>query len=528
MDAAVREVLVRAARRIVERLGHDDNITGVTVGYRRRAGKFTDEPVVAVMVKKKRRRSLIPRRRLIPATIDVDGTLCATDVIQAQAVLLSADDTPPRIPPVKFPMLQFGLGISNLSDPRPDAGTLGAFVKDNTDGTTNILSANHVISDNNQAPIGDPVLHPAALDDSTNQARNGVAKLKRFVPIVGGSTNVDAAIAEIDPGVFVDPNYNGYGMPAPVRGSRPALGMVVAGDGFGNVWLTRLSRTLADLDVTLLPDRGNENVESGLPAIGSQLEKVGRTTAYTAGRVLATGQSIDVVVPGQGTVRYNDLILTQWLGWNGDSGSMVIRKGPPEARDDDGWEEISRENISGLVRRVFDSCEVLSAIQYAYNVPATDDEALSDDVRDQFMSQSHVGRFLITLTYLNTELVRARLANPQSARDQAYAQALYDHYQPLISDLMANPRSTTVITQQDGQTYNDLLVALEQSGVLTTGERTVAYNLGQQHQAMIGMDRTQAMAYMNEFAVLRSVRDAVVALPAVEMYGPARVLSDVD
>ena len=520
MNPTVRERLTRAGQRLLERFGHDDNVTGVAVGFRRRGGKATDEPVVTVMLKKKRRPSLVSRQRLIPATVDVDGVACPTDVIQAQAVLMSADSTPPELPDM-FRPLQFGCGISNFSDARPDAGTLGAFVKDNTDGTIGILTANHVIADNNAAPLNDPVFQPASLDDPSNYR---VARLKRFVPIVGGATAVDAAIAQLESTMRTTRGYGGVEMPAPSE-SRKALGMLVAGDGFGNVWLTRMSTTLTQLNARLMPD-DVPNVQTGNPGLYSKIEKVGRTTGYTSGRVHGIGQTVEVDVPGQGIVRYTDLIWSQWLGWNGDSGSMVIEKGPASLPED-GYDVTSREKISRLIRGRFDPCEVLTAIQYAYDVPIEDDEALSDDVRDNFMSQSDVGRYLITLTYLNTTLVNSRLSRPQSARDQAYAQTLYDHYQPLISDLMANPNSTTVVTQQDGDTYNDLLTALQQSGVLTANERNAAYTLGQQNQAVVGMNRTQMINYMNQAGTLATFRNAVQQMPSLRQFGPARVMSDI-
>ncbi len=525
MDTGVRERLMQAGQRLLDRFGDDDNITGVGVGFRRRGGKATDEPVVTVMVKKKRRPSLISRRRLIPATIDVGGTACPTDVIQAQAVLMSADDTVPRIPDM-FRPLQFGCGVSNASDARPDAGTLGAFVKDNTDGTINILSANHVLADNNAAPSRDPVYQPASLDDSSNYR---VATLKRFVPIVGGATAVDAAMAQLNTGVRTLSTYGGVELGAPTA-NRPATGMIVAGDGFGNVWLTRMSTTLAQLDATLMPDTvPGANVETTAPALYSKLEKVGRTTGKTVGRVLGTGQTVNVDVPGQGIVRYTDLIWTQWLGWFGDSGSMVIRRDRGAQGDVlDGDELDSRDNISALIRGEFDPCEVLTAIQYAYDVPITDDEALSDDVRDRFMSHSDTGRFLITLTYLNTQLVENRLEPEQRPEYRAYMQSLYDEYQPVISDVMANPSSTRVITQADGEAYQSLCTALGQSGVLTARESRIAYDLANQHQAMQGMNRTQVIAYMNTAYCLNSIRGAATSMGSLELWGEARTMDALD
>lgn len=522
MDAGVRELLARAGQRLLERFGRDDNVTGVAVGYRRRGGRTTDEPVVTVMVRKKRRPSLVSRRRWIPASIDVDGTPCATDVMEAQAVLMSADATPPELPDM-FRPLQFGCGISNLADARPDAGTLGAFVRDNTDGTINILTANHVIGDNNTAPIGDPVFQPAELDDPTNYR---VARLKRFVSIVGGATAVDAAIAQLESTIRTLRGYGGVEVPAPSV-SRPAVGMIVAGDGFGNVWLTRMSTTLTALNARLLPDDVGVNVEATPPAYLSKLEKVGRTTGYTSGRVLSTGQTVSVNVPGQGLVRYTDLILTQWMGWNGDSGAMVIRKGA-SSLPADGYDDQSRAKIAALIRSKFNSCDVLTAMQLAYDVPITRDRVLSDNVRDSFMSQSDTGRFLITLTYLNTTLVRTRLAPTQTPASRAYMQALYNSYQPVITDVMVNPSSTRVITQQDGQTYQNLCTQLGSTGVLTAGESRIAYDLAQTHSVMQGMNRAQVIDYMNSTTCFSSIRSAAQGMPSLTLVGTPRTLDAVD
>lgn len=525
MDAGLRELLSRAGQRILERFGHDDNVTGVAVGYRRRAGKAVDEPVVTVMVKKKRRASLVSRRRLIPARIDVDGTSCATDVIQAQAVLLSADDTPPTYPDM-FRPLQFGASIANSSDARPDAGTLGAFVTDNTDGTLGFISANHVIADNNTAPASDPILQPAPMDEPDGlQLR--VATLKRHVPIVGGATAVDAAIAQLNRTVRTLGTYGGISLDPPSR-YRPAVGMVVAGDGFGNVWLARMSTALTALNVTLMPNTG-DNVLTTQPALNTKLEKVGRTSGKTVGRVLATGQSIDVDVPGQGIVRYTDLIWTQWMGWNGDSGAMVMQRRADAQSDRPDSDELqAREWISRLIRGHFDPCEVLTAMQYAYDVPITDDEALSDDVRDQFMAQSDTGRFLISLTYLNSELVRDRLETPQDRGHRAQMQAFYNEYQPVIADVMANPSSTRVITQADGEAYDMMLSTLASGGVLTTSEQAIARNLLNQHQGMQGMNRTAVIDYMNTAYCLTSIRTAATQMRSLRLWGTARTLGAVD
>jgi len=531
MDSGVGARLARASERILELFGHDDNVTGAAVGYRRRGGKVTDEPVVTVMVRKKRRPGLVSRRRMIPVEIDVDGTLCPTDVVQARAVLMNANGWPAALPE-KYRGLRWGSGVSNFSDAEPDAGTLSAIVRDNTDSTIGILAANHVIADNNSAPREDPIYQPAVLDRTEEQTaeETQIGRLKRWVRITGGATAVDAAIAQVEAGVRAQREYSGVELKAPgIRSENPsypetrkAIGMVVAGDGFGNVWLTSMNTTLRELNVTLLPE--GSNVETSAPSAGSTLEKVGRTTAYTASVVHATGQSITVDVPGVGEVLYTGLIKTQWLAWQGDSGAMVIRKGGSELADEPLVRE-SRARIERLIREVFDTCEILPAIQFAFNVPITEDAELSDDVRDRFMAQSETGRLLITLCYLNTALVNSRLERRQSPEMQAYYQGLYEHYQPLIAEIMANPASTRTITRLDGENYFDLLEALQAGGILRSEERLAAYNLGRTwEETILGMGRDELQGFMNTYSCLASVRNASLEMRAVTQQGPAIVM----
>ncbi len=522
MDSGVHELLARAGQRILELFGHDENITGVGVGRRCRGGKMTDEPVVTVMVRKKRRPALVSRRRMIPAAISVDGALCSTDVIQAQAVLMNANGERGDLPERYRPLL-FGCGVSNHADERPDAGTLGAFVRDNTDGTTGILSANHVIADNNRAPREDPIYQPGKLDwrREDEAGTTTIGRLKRWVRITGGATAVDAAIAQVESTVRIQRAYRGVELEPPSE-TRPAVGMIVAGDGFGNVWLTTMSTTLRELNVSLLP--AEARVEASAPTSMSKLEKVGRSTAYTAARVLATGQSIRVEVPGVGAVEYTNLILSQWLGWNGDSGSMVIRKGGPETPVDERERE-SIERIRALIRERFETCPILSAMQFAFEVPITEQARLSDEVRDNFLVQSDTGRLLITLCYLNTALVNRRLERRQSAENQAYTRSLYEHYVPVISEVMANPESTTRISREDGENYFTLLGALREGGVLLAEEKAAAEALGRRWEGtVLGMNRRQLQEFMNTSESVSSVRTTSLEMRSLTQHGTARVL----
>ncbi|PRY09824.1 hypothetical protein CLV24_11728 [Pontibacter ummariensis] len=74
------------------------------------------------------------------------------------------------------------------------AGTFGCLVQDNN-GNVFILSNNHVMANENDAHVGDPILQPGSTDGGSAQ-HDIVAWLKSFVPFdFSGLNQVDAAIA---------------------------------------------------------------------------------------------------------------------------------------------------------------------------------------------------------------------------------------------------------------------------------------------------------------------------------------------
>jgi hypothetical protein len=143
-----------------------------------------------------------------------------------------------------------------------------------------------VLAASDTGAVGDPVLQPGPADGGTSADR--VAELAGFVPLrVNGANLVDAAVAVLDDGVEADPSA--------VPGG-PLSDAVVR---------------VAEID----PD--------------DQVEKVGRTTGHTRGRVSAV--EVDgVVVQYDGGVRsFDDQIeiegLTGAFSDGGDSGSVIWR-----------------------------------------------------------------------------------------------------------------------------------------------------------------------------------------------------------
>ena len=83
MDRRTEQALRTARAQLWDERRHDPDIHGMGVGMRKRGGERTDEPVVFVMVTKKRPAAYLSRSRLLPRTVDVDGESWGVDVIEA-------------------------------------------------------------------------------------------------------------------------------------------------------------------------------------------------------------------------------------------------------------------------------------------------------------------------------------------------------------------------------------------------------------------------------------------------------------
>ena len=182
--------------------------------------------------------------------------------------------------------IQIGISIGHF---RITAGTLGAFVR-GSKGQIQILSNNHVLADENDGATGDAILQPGAIDGG-GRARDRVAGLQRFVRLRGShvSNTVDAAVAAVDKDIEsrIDALYRSHGR------------------------LSGVAPEDADIE---------------------RVEKWGRTTGHTRGRV--TAFELDNVVVGYdlGEVRFDGQIEIESSGRSpfsdgGDSGSLIMTAG---------------------------------------------------------------------------------------------------------------------------------------------------------------------------------------------------------
>lgn len=169
------------------------------------------------------------------------------------------------------------------------SGTLGALVSKN--GTQYILSANHVLARSSQAAIGEGISQPGLVDTNCGtKPYHVVANLSKFAKL-GGSTNVDAAIAKVRSGAV---NTGG----AILTIGRPSATPIVG-------------------------------------AVNMHVAKVGRTTGLTCANIAATNLSVKVEYStkcGGGStfvVLYTNQLLMNGSKFSaaGDSGSLIMRVG---------------------------------------------------------------------------------------------------------------------------------------------------------------------------------------------------------
>jgi hypothetical protein len=177
--------------------------------------------------------------------------------------------------------LRPGLSVAH---PSVTAGTLGGFVR--TPAGIAVLSNNHVLAASGAAILGDPVLQPGPADNGLMADR--VAALSAFIRLRDDRPNaVDAAVAVLEDGVDADP--------ADLPGG-PLTGVVPDS---------------LDIDP------------------GEAVEKVGRTTGHTTGRITAV--EVDGVAVQYDSVvhRFDDQIEIEGdagaFSAGGDSGSVIWR-----------------------------------------------------------------------------------------------------------------------------------------------------------------------------------------------------------
>ncbi len=287
--AAVEEFMVPERARA--------NVVGIGAGVKWKGGQPTGEPALVVLVAQKVEREQLSAAQLVPEKLaDMQTDILAIGYPVAgggETVEAGTQTLAIRIRPAEG---GWSVGHVNIT-----AGTIATCVYDILPGGSvsppahgtgipsryYILSNNHVLANSNAASPGDPILQPGPIDGGTNPA-DRIATLSRFIPITMDPpvprpqhrNLVDAATAE---GQFHDLDREIYWIGS-VRG-----------------WQRKANVT-----------------------VGTVVQKTGRTTNFTTGRITAISATVDVGYGGGRVARFVDQIITTNISAGGDSGSLVL------------------------------------------------------------------------------------------------------------------------------------------------------------------------------------------------------------
>lgn len=273
-----------------ELLAHD-NVVGVAVSRKMKAGKPKDKFVLTIYVSDKVKPDKLDKSAVIPP--EINGV--ETDVVETGPIEALVFDA--RVRPA---LPGYSLGHYNIT-----AGTFGALVRDRRGCRCKteerhghccchqqeckddilILSNNHVLANVNQARPGDLILQPGPFDGGIYPG-DMVATFERTEEIVftrtpqntGGYNLVDAALA------------------------RPTDSRNVTASIIGVAAPTGVGQALPQMNVL----------------------KVGRTTEVTAGTVLATNATVAVGFGAAGIAIFRHQIITTNMAAGGDSGSLLM------------------------------------------------------------------------------------------------------------------------------------------------------------------------------------------------------------
>jgi hypothetical protein len=314
--AAVEGARAQAQNELLNPDSPIGNVVGVATGVKWTGGEPTGTPAVLVLVTHKVDKADLPKSDVVPTrlgTMKTDvlavGFPVAEEAVHAPlvggngAVMLEEEaHAPPFAAPLVLTRrMRPAEGGYSVGHYKITAGTIATCVYDILPGGSTagqplhgvgmppryyILSNNHVLANTNDAMVGDPILQPGPYDGGTNPA-DTIAKLSRWIPItleppVPRALHrnlVDAAIAE---GQFND------------------LDREIYWTGYVRGWRRRSQVT-----------------------VGTLVQKTGRTTNYTTGRITAVNATVDVGYGGGRVGRFQDQILLTNMSAGGDSGSLI-------------------------------------------------------------------------------------------------------------------------------------------------------------------------------------------------------------
>lgn len=267
-----------------DRLIDKKNVVGVAVGNKYVDGKDTGEQAILVFVEQKEAQEKLAPKDMIEKQIN--GV--RTDVVGRSGTFKKLAYTGAYRP------IEPGVSCGHML---VTAGTIGAFFTDR-DGDLVALSNNHVLA--NEAPfyaatVYDPAtgrghiaIQPGIYDSGNLTHKFG--QLKKYCPLARYNNTQDSAIAICQP--------NGWG-----TDSKWYRGPIEFNPAIKNI--------------------GELVGWNDDPSINMDVQKTGRTTGYTTGKVIGVHATISVGYDN-GVMQFKDQIVTTDMSLGGDSGSILV------------------------------------------------------------------------------------------------------------------------------------------------------------------------------------------------------------
>lgn len=257
-----------------------NNVCGTATGKKWINGEPTEEDAIIVFVQKKYKEDGVIRKYseedIVPDNIEG----IPTDVVEVGKI--TKQNLRKQVRPI---IPGYSCGHGGIT-----AGTIGGFFIDG-EGSPVILSNNHVLGNENNAKKGDLIYQPGPSDTRKSKRFIGwdpkkslyIGKLKRFVPIRKKTRNIqDSAIAEVHESYIESNMVN----PVYPTMNRPLNGFAAA-------------------------------------QVNMQVQKCGRTTGYTTGRIIGKNATFTVEYD-LGNIRFEKCIVTTGMSKGGDSGSLIM------------------------------------------------------------------------------------------------------------------------------------------------------------------------------------------------------------
>jgi len=280
------------------------NVVGVGLGYKTTGGETTDELSVVVSVTRKMPASALTSKHLVPRFVeDVKTDVVETGVLRALPAP-TADRGPrdrwsPKAPP--------GVSIGHYL---VTAGTFGCLV--HRDNELFILSNNHVLANSNHYQKWDPILQPGTADGGGMD--DTIARLVEAVDLAFESEPSDCQLAD-----FTARLLNAI---AGAMGSYHGV-KAVKQTGATNRVDAAIARVIRPESVTHEILGIGPPVGVGAAHLGTEVQKSGRTTGVTQGRIAQVEATVRINYFGA-TAVFEDQLIASAMSEGGDSGSAVL------------------------------------------------------------------------------------------------------------------------------------------------------------------------------------------------------------